>query len=300
MSNGMLPCGSPGGPDCDDADAGDDVIPPVDGDDGDPGTQPPGDGGGNPEPPVDDPDPPTEEDPGGGTNPPGGGGGGETPGGGGGGGPVDEEGFDCGVEPPLAGEVISTEPTQVALGEPYTKRFGTGIKATDSSTITINAPVVVGMNKRGIESRRESIVKVNGGICRGGEYGIIASISSTAYASRFLNERNGGVHAEHSGTIIFGRDSLAKNVRQMTCADASFLYLIGTTSQTTKFTSDDTKAYKLLSLRHMRLEGASHAETSSSGTTATTFRGDFEANEGSANYTVDESSSFESEPIITD
>ena len=155
------------------------------------------------------------------------------------------------------------------------------------------------MNKRGIESRRESIVKVNGGICRGGEYGIIAAISSTAYAARFLNERNGGVHAEHSGTIIFGRDSLAKNVRQMTCADASFLYLIGTTSQTTKFSSDDTKAYKLLTLRHMRLEGASHAETNSTGTTATIFRGDFETI-GNANYTVDESSSFESEPIITD
>ena len=296
MSNGMLPC--PGGFGCEDADQGDDPIPPAD--TGDPGTQPPGDGGGNPEPPDEGDGPPTEEDPGGGTQPPGGGGGGETPGGGGGGGPVDEEGFDCGVEPPLAGEVISTEPTQVAIGEPYTKRFGTGIKATDSSTITIKAPVVVGMNKRGIESRRESIVKVNGGICRGGEYGIIASISSTAYAARFLNERNGGVHAEHSGTIIFGRDSLAKNVRQMTCADASFLYLIGTTSQTTKFTSDDTKAYKLLSLRHMRLEGASHAETNSTGTTATIFRGDFEANEGSANYTVDESSSFESEPTVTD
>ncbi len=296
MPNGMLPCGGPGAPECDEPDVPIDVDPPVDdgsGDIGDPGTQPPGEGGGDVNPPGEGEDPPTEEDPD--PEPPGEGGGGDD-----GGGPVDEEGLSCGVEPPLTGVVVSTEPTQVALGEPFTKRFGTGIKATDSSTITINAPVVVGMNKRGIESRRESIVKVNGGICRGGEYGIIASISSTAYAARFLNERNGGVHAEHSGTIIFGRDSLAKNVRQMTCADASFLYLIGTTSQTTKFTSDDTKAYKLLSLRHMRLEGASHAETNSTGPTATIFRGDFEANEGSANYTVDESSSFESEPIVTD
>ncbi len=295
MPTGTLPCGAPGTPECAGVDDPIDVDPPAeDGteDSGDPGTQPGGEGGGDVNPPGEGEEDSTEENPD--PEPPGEGGGG-----GGGGGPVDEEGLSCGVEPPLTGVEVSTEPTQVALGEPFTKRFGTGIKATDSSTITINAPVVVGMNKRGIESRRESIVKVNGGICRGGEYGILASISSTAYAARFLNERNGGVHAEHSGTIIFGRDSLAKNIRQMTCADASFLYLIGTTSQTTKFSSDDTKAYKLLTLRHMRLEGASHAETHSSGTTATTFRGDLRTI-GNENYTVDESSSFESEPNITD
>lgn len=252
---------------------------------GDPGVDPPG---GDDDI---DPDPPggTEEDPG--TQPPGGG----SEGGGGGGGgsqpPPDSGQTTCEDEPALVGQSNSTSDAQVTLGTPETLKLGVGISATDGGVVNIAAPVIVGMNKFGVESTTNSHVEINGAVIRGSQYGMIATTNGTIIASRSTVCRTGAVHAEHAGVLMFGR-SLSKNNRRNIAADGSFKYAVGTVFETTRFRSGDRKdkAYSLLTKSHIAGDLNSTIET----TTGTTIKGDL----GAANVVLDESSVIEGEPTV--